>query len=198
MAVPESNATAASLPDGIAGDLREAIDAATHALDAITPGWTLRPCKDADTPFLDELYAASRWEELAPIPWPDEAKRAFLYEQSRLQADHYGRHYPGAALCVLECAGAPSGRLYLYASAGEFRLMDIVVSAPLRGRGYATAIIRALQDVARTQSRSITLHVEPNNPVLRLYERLGFRLIEDRGVYRFLGWSAGDQLNTAS
>ena len=29
---------------------------------------------------------------------------------------------------------------------------------------------------------------EPNNPALKLYERLGFRLIEERGVYLFLGW----------
>jgi len=34
------------------------------------------------------------------------------------------------------------------------------------------------------------LHGEPDNPAQRLYQRLGFRLIEHRGVYDFLGWSA--------
>jgi hypothetical protein len=32
------------------------------------------------------------------------------------------------------------------------------------------------------------MHVERFNPALRLYERLGFRLVEDRGVYLFLEW----------
>jgi len=40
------------------------------------------------------------------------------------------------------------------------------------------------------------LHVEPDNPAQRLYQRLGFRLIENRGVYDFLGWKS--QLNTTS
>ena len=66
--------------------------------------------------------------------------------------------------------------------------MDIVLTAALRGLGHGERILRALMDVARAQSRTITLHVEPNNPAQRLYARLGFRLIEDRGVYQFLGW----------
>jgi hypothetical protein len=32
----------------------------------------------------------------------------------------------------------------------------------------------------------VTIHVERMNPALRLYERLGFALAEDRGVYLFL------------
>jgi ribosomal protein S18 acetylase RimI-like enzyme len=43
----------------------------------------------------------------------------------------------------------------------------------------------------------VTLHVEPLNPAQRLYRRLGFRLLEDRGVYHFLEWRP-DQLNTIS
>ena len=35
-------------------------------------------------------------------------------------------------------------------------------------------------------AKPITIHVEKFNPALRLYERLGFLPIEDRGVYLFL------------
>jgi ribosomal protein S18 acetylase RimI-like enzyme len=34
--------------------------------------------------------------------------------------------------------------------------------------------------------KSVTIHVERMNPALRLYERLGFSLAEDKGVYLFL------------
>jgi hypothetical protein len=36
--------------------------------------------------------------------------------------------------------------------------------------------------------KPLRIHVERFNPALRLYERLGFRQIDDRGVYLFLEW----------
>lgn len=166
-----------------------ALDAVRDALAAGGGGWCLRDEVESDRDFVDELYTAIRWDELAAIPWPDAAKLAFLRDQSRLQADHYRRNYPGAALCVVECDGAAVGRFYLYASAGEYRLMDIALVPAWRGRGHGGRMLAALMAAARAERRQITLHVEPNNPAQRLYARLGFELIEDRGVYHFLGWT---------
>jgi ribosomal protein S18 acetylase RimI-like enzyme len=171
-----------------ARDLDAAIDAIAASFKPGSGDWALRTETEQDAAFIAELYAATRWDELAQVPWLDAAKRDFLHDQSRLQSDHYRKNYPGAALCIIERDGVRVGRLYLYASPGEFRLMDIVLSAELRGLGHGERMLRALMDVAAAQSRSITLHVEPNNPAQRLYARLGFRLIEDRGVYQFLGW----------
>lgn len=171
-----------------ADGLRDAIEAIAAALAADGDDWSLREESAADASFIAELYAATRWDELAPVPWLDAAKHAFLHEQSRLQSDHYRKNYPGAALCIIEHAGLVVGRLYLYASPGEFRLMDIALVATLRRQGFGERMLRALMTIASAQSRSITLHVEPNNPAQRLYARLGFTLIEDRGVHHFLGW----------
>ena len=173
----------------MASDLRSAIEQIVAALNQQAGRWCLRDEVEADQPFVDALYTAIRWDELAPVPWPDEAKRAFLREQSRLQADHYRRNYPGAALCVIERDQVPVGRFYLYASPSEFRLMDIALMPEWRWRGDGERMLRALMQVAQEQSRSITLHVEPNNPAQRLYARLGFELREDKGVYHFLGWT---------
>jgi ribosomal protein S18 acetylase RimI-like enzyme len=177
--------------------LSEAIAAVVAALSAAGGCWQMRGEQDSDQPFVDALYTDMRWEELAPVPWPNAAKIAFLQEQSRLQADHYRKNYPGAALCVVERDGEPVGRFYLYVSAGEFRLMDIALLPAWRGQGHGARMIVALMQVAHRQCRDITLHVEPNNPALRFYARLGFTLREDKGVYHFLGWSPA-QLNTAS
>ena len=41
-----------------------------------------------------------------------------------------------------------------------------------------------------TAGRLLRIHVERFNPALRLYERLGFHPIADRGVYLFMEWGA--------
>jgi hypothetical protein len=37
----------------------------------------------------------------------------------------------------------------------------------------------------------VTIHVEKFNPALRVYKRLGFSTVEERGAYWFLRWSPG-------
>jgi ribosomal protein S18 acetylase RimI-like enzyme len=51
-----------------------------------------------------------------------------------------------------------------------------------------TLLLRELQDEAAASGRSLSIHVERFNPALRLYERLGFQLLEDKGVYLLLEW----------
>ena len=148
---------------------------------------TFRPV-GSDTEFVFSLYAQVREQELAPVPWPDEAKRAFLHEQAALQHQHYVKNYPGADLLLIEREAEPIGRIYVYRSRGEIRLMDIALLPQWRGSGIGSALLDELMDEARRSESCITLHAEPENPAQRLYQRRGFRLIEHRGVYDFLGW----------
>lgn len=145
--------------------------------------------QEADTAFLRDLYASARWQEVSQVPWTDQARRDFLYEQFQLQRDHYRKNYVGAELLVVRQHGQHIGRIYLYPSSREIRLMDIALIDSKRGLGLGRCMIEALMQLAREDAAEITLHVEPNNPALHLYERLGFRLIEERGVYHFLGWT---------
>jgi ribosomal protein S18 acetylase RimI-like enzyme len=151
---------------------------------------TTRPIAESDREFLRELYASTRREELAPVPWSEEQKREFLASQFALQHEHYQRNYVGAEFLVIERHGAPIGRLYVYRTPGEIRVMDIALVDAERGRGLGTRLLQGLMAQARETGAQVTLHVEPNNPACRLYERLGFRLIESRGVYLFRGWKA--------
>ena len=126
------------------------------------------------------------------MPWPEAAKLAFLAEQSDLQHRHYVANYPGADLLLIESDSIPIGRIYVYRSAREIRLMDIALVPDWRNRGIGTRLLRELMAEARSSGSSLTLHVEPTNPAQRMYQRLGFRLIEQRGVYDFLGWDPAD------
>ena len=65
--------------------------------------------------------------------------------------------------------------------------MDIALLPEHRGAGIGAQLLRELQEEARSAGKSLTIHVERFNPALRLYERLGFRQVEDKGVYLLNG-----------
>ncbi|MDN5923577.1 MAG: GNAT family N-acetyltransferase [Xanthomonadales bacterium] len=151
-------------------------------------GITLRPVVDADHAFLRDLYAQVRAAELAPLPWSSAAKREFLSQQFTLQHQHYVQNYKDAQLLLIEREAAPIGRIYVFRGPEEIRLMDIALLVDMRGQGIGSALLHELMVEARLHGAQLTLHVEPNNPAQRLYQRMGFTLIEHRGVYDFLGW----------
>lgn len=157
-------------------------------LDAL-PAVTLRPITDGDLDFLRALYASTRSDELAPLPWTAEQKRGFLDQQFELQHRHYHSAHPQAEFLLILEDAAPIGRIYLERSTLVWSLIDIALVAERRGRGLGSVLIAQLLREARATQSTVDLHVEVFNPARRLYERCGFRLVEHRGVYDFLAWS---------
>lgn len=149
-------------------------------------GVSLREESPADKDLLADLYASTREEELCHVPWDEAKKRAFLREQFELQWDHYRRHYPRAEWLLLQRGGLAMGRLYADTGRLEVRLMDVALQAEYRNRGIGTAIVSSLLRYADDLRLPVTLHVEPFNPALRLYQRLGFATRETRGIYLFM------------
>jgi ribosomal protein S18 acetylase RimI-like enzyme len=66
--------------------------------------------------------------------------------------------------------------------------MDICILPAWRGRGTGTSVLKDVLAQASLAGLPVTVHVERFNPALAWYQRLGFRLAEDRGVYLFLKW----------
>lgn len=155
---------------------------------SLPPDFQIRREIEDDFEFIVRLYASTRAEELAPVPWPEEAKLAFLRSQCELQHAHYQKYYPQAELLLIERNRLPIGRIYVHEGAQEIRLMDIAFVPEQRGQGIGTRLVTALLTYAQTRGANVTLHVEPQNPAQRLYARLGFHLLEDRGMYHFLEW----------
>ena len=150
---------------------------------------SLRPITPEDVSFLAGVYASTRADELAPTGWSDEEKAVFCRRQFDAQSAHYRENYPGASLQIIERDGISIGRLYVAHWEREIRIMDIALLPGNRGAGIGTRLLHDLQEEARSVGKSLTIHVERFNPALRLYERLGFEQVEDKGVYLLMRWS---------
>jgi len=153
---------------------------------------SLRPAKPGDESFLLEVYAGTREDELAMTDWDDAEKRAFVEQQFRAQDHYYRANYANATYQVILVDGEPAGRLYLARWPDEIRIIDIALLGAYRGKGVGTRLLGELQAEARAAGKPLRIHVERFNPALRLYARLGFALLEDRGVYLFLEWRPGE------
>ena len=151
----------------------------------------LRSAMPADELFLRDVYASTRAEELAPVPWSEAQKRVFTDQQFTAQSAHYRTHYPGAEYSIIEHGGVAAGRLFVDRWEREIRIMDITLLPVHRGAGIGTRLLRGLQGEARAAGQALSIHVEKFNPALRLYERLGFRAIEDKGVHLLMEWRSG-------
>ncbi|TXC72642.1 GNAT family N-acetyltransferase [Sphingomonas ginsenosidivorax] len=162
------------------------------------PDWTLRatgialrPASDADMPFLERLYAASRADELAHVPWTAAAKAAFVASQFALQHRHYTAGGSTTDFWIVERHGHPAGRLYVDRAPAMWHLVDLLLASVARGRGIGSALLDWLQQSARASGASgIDLHVLiPNMRAAALYARHGFTRVPDHSqTHRRMIW----------
>jgi ribosomal protein S18 acetylase RimI-like enzyme len=150
---------------------------------------TFRPITPDDLPFLLRVYGSTREEEMAVVvDWTPEQKEAFVRSQFEAQHGWYQDHYQGARFDVILVDGVPAGRLYVHRRESEIRLVDITLLPAFRGGGTGSALLRDLLAEGEAAGKRVTIHVEVFNPAMRLYERLGFLPIEERGPYRLMEW----------
>lgn len=133
--------------------------------------------------FLREVYASTRAAELALVNWSDAERNAFLQVQFNAQHRHYQQHYPTADFLIILRDVEPIGRLYLARLTNEFRLIDIALLPKYRRAGLGTRLLQSILNEASVAGKPVRLHVERFNPALRLYQRLGFTVLEEGQIY---------------
>src|ERR1043165_3933803 len=148
----------------------------------------LRPVSFGDEQFLFSVYASTRIEEMDLVDWSTAQKQAFLQMQFRAQDRFYRENYRNAEYGVILLDDQAVGRLYIQRRQDEIRIMDIALLPEFRGRGIGSVLLNQIMEEAAKNNLPVTIHVERFNPALHLYERLGFHLAEDKGVYYFMKW----------
>ena len=149
----------------------------------------LRPITPEDDSFLARLYASTREQELAQTNWSEEQKAMFCRMQFNAQTADYQRNYPDASFQIIERDGVAAGRLLVLRSdEKKIHVIDIALLPKHRGAGIGTKFLRELQGEAKAAGKKLSIHVERFNPARRLYERLGFQQVEEKGVYLLMEW----------
>ncbi|MGH9931912.1 MAG: GNAT family N-acetyltransferase [Pyrinomonadaceae bacterium] len=148
----------------------------------------LRPVSLADQPFLFQVYASTRAEEMAVVPWSEDQKQAFLQMQFNAQSQSYQQQFPGAEYSVILYDGVPAGRLTVERTDESILLIDIALLPAHRNMGIGSSLIDDLKTEAQESGRPLRLDVENFNPAYRLYERLGFKKIDEASFYYRMEW----------
>jgi ribosomal protein S18 acetylase RimI-like enzyme len=148
----------------------------------------LRPAGPEDAEVLYQIYASTREEELAPVPWDAATKEAFLRMQFMAQDTDYHARFPHASYDLIMGGTEVLGRLYLDRSKTKWHLLDIALLPEHRGKGIGSRLLTALLAEAGAAAKALEIYVERFNPAQHLYDRLGFHQIADQGVYLLLEW----------
>lgn len=135
--------------------------------------YTLRPATAADFDFLFALHAATiRRAVEATWGWD----KAF-------QANYFREHFVAEENQVIVVDGQDVGVLKLEERDGDLFIGLIEIAPAFQGAGLGSQIIRDVVASAFACGRGVALHVLKANPgARRLYERLGFQVVETRDV----------------
>ena len=165
------------------------MDSQTTDQTPATSSITCRPVGPDDHAFLLEVYASTRADEMALVPWNDDQQQAFVKMQFAGQQEHYQKTYPAANHHIILSNGRPVGRLYVARLEQEIRIVDITLLPPERNAGIGSSLLSDLVDEAGRMGKVVRIYVENYNPSLRLFERLNFKPVEQHGIHLLLEWS---------
>ena len=123
------------------------------------------------------------------MDWDATQKTAFVEMQFDAQHAYYQEQYERAAFDVILVDGQPPAGSTWRAKTTTSASSTSRCCPSLQSRHRHDAAA-GLQSEATAAGKPLRIHVERFNPALRLYERLGFRQLEDKGVYLFMEWQA--------
>ncbi len=147
-----------------------------------------RTCGPEDDGFLLELYASTR-QDVAQWGWSAAEKETFLRMQFEAQRRAYQSQSPQADWRIILEGDRPIGRLIVEQRPREINLMDIALLPEQRNRGLGARLIQKVMERAAQLDLPVRLCVRKENPgALRLYERLGFVVVEEMEMDFMMEW----------
>jgi ribosomal protein S18 acetylase RimI-like enzyme len=152
------------------------------------PGIHFRTASQEDDSFLCQLFAGTRERLLASLPFDAAQKEAFARQQHVCQDQYYRQQYPHASFDVVCSGDQRIGRLYVNRTREEILIVDIALLPEFRGAGIGGALLNDLLAEAAQTDRQVTIHVDKFNPAVRLYQRLGFQIVQDAGADLRMEW----------
>ena len=148
----------------------------------------LRTATLDDETFLRQLFATTRADELALMPWDENQKETFIALQFKAQNQQYAMSYPHADHSIILLNDVPIGRMMVAGDEVAISLVDIALLPKYRNAGIGASLIQDLLSQAASVGKPVRLHVFASSAAIRLYERLGFSRSGLDSVYLEMMW----------
>ena len=143
--------------------------------------YTLRQATANDYHFLYRLHAATIREAVEATfgPW-DES-----FQQARFE-----EHFQPEVRQIIVVEGRDVGVLQVEEREDHVFLGLIEVTPEMQNRGLGTRVINDVLAQAQARGKAVRLQVLKGNPgARRLYERLGFAIVEEREERYVMSWN---------
>lgn len=138
-----------------------------------------------DENFLKDLFFDVRRGEFEVAGFSSEQLKMLLGMQYSAQKQSYKAAFPNAKHTIIEFEGEKIGQLLTAQNGNEIHLIDISILSSFRGRGIGSFFLKKLKD----ESEKITLSVfKTNESAIRLYEKHGFKFVNEKGMYYRMEW----------
>ena len=154
---------------------------ATHESQAMSRLLSCRRAQEADVPFLFDLRLASMDPHIVAAGLVLTAEQHMERVRDRLDS---------AEIILVE--GAPVGMIKVTREDGFWHIMQFQVSPAMHGQGVGGEILQRVIAEACAAGAQLTLDVLKVNPVMRLYERLGFVVASESKLEFDMVWRGSD------
>ncbi|MGI8642372.1 MAG: GNAT family N-acetyltransferase [Pyrinomonadaceae bacterium] len=143
----------------------------------------LSPIVDFDDSFLLAVYASTRAEEMAVVPWSSEKKQAFLQMQFEAQNLYYRERYPNASFDFIKLNEEPIGKFYLAELADEIRIIDLAFLPQHFDKDVFIKLIEKVLQKGETTGKPVQIYLKSFNPLAEIFIDSGFQKAGEHGIY---------------
>lgn len=154
----------------------------------ISDSIALRDCGRDEDQLWKLIFFDSVRSHFDILNLPEEDLNRLLSGQYAAQTADYRSNYPKASNQIIVFDGADAGRVIWSTENGDLHLIDIVVLTEYRGKGIGGAVLNWFFEKSRNGQMPVRFCVEKGNRAMRLYERLGFRTVEDLNSHFQMEW----------
>lgn len=143
---------------------------------------TIRPISLADEPFLWEMLYQALFVPEGEPPFP---RNIVQQPELRQYVQDWGQPDDIGLLALMN--DEPVGAVWIRRSKAygfvdeDTPELSLAVLPEYRGQGIGTKLMNELFALLQTRYAALSLSVARENPALRLYERLGFQIVQDDG-----------------
>lgn len=133
-----------------------------------------RPVIESDREFLWKLQRDTMRPHVEEIwGWDEDDQRA-----------RFDAGFRPGSIEILEIQGKPIGMIEIFRLPTEWFIARMQLAPEFQGKGLGTALLQGLCEEADAEQVPVRLQILVSNPAFRLYERLGFDVVETTDTHR--------------